>query len=1693
MRHASGHIAVWQMMIMALVACGVLLGTAQAQLGAIVPNTANITYTYGGTSVTVVTNNASFQIEARRTASTIEFLRYFPAGSGDSVVFNGSDYSPSGSMAGPFSSLGPATAPGGTVLSSGNAVPVVAADNYLPGELIIIRVTDPGQNGDPNQIEMLVAEVTASPGGGSGQSAPGPGGSQDRIVIRLYETGPDTGVFVAYFASSSDPITINDAVLNIDSGSRLTATYVDSFDSTEVSVDVAAVNPRGVLFDSLTGTLINGATVTLIDAATGQPAQVYAVDGVSTYPSTIITGQPVTDSSGRTINLGSGEFFFPMVLPGNYYIEVTPPAGYVFSSTLSPGVLAQLPMSPNIVPASFGATFALPNVASPSFDVPLDPSATIVLTKEASTGSGAIGDFITYTIRVENRDSVPAPVNVRDTLPRGFRYRQGSGHLQDGTKVTPTISVDGQTLLFSLSPLAPGEAITLTYLLEIAAGTPMGQAINEAVVVDGDGDAISGIARAEVQVRDDLLRTRATLIGRVSEQACDGNQEWARDIEDGLGVQGVRIYLETGEYAVSDKNGLFHFQGVRPGTHVVQLDEETLPTGFEPMLCEENTRMAGSMTSQFVDVQGGSLWRANFYLKRNADYVEPEAAPEQAEPVAEYLSFDQLWLDGQNNKTAWVYPDTSKTPNGQSVNIGIKHDVSLNVKLTLNGMAVPPTNFQSRDKDSLNLVALSRWKGIDLADGENKFVARLVDADGNTVETIEKNIFFVKTVARAIPLPDQSTLVADGRSVPVMAVRFEDGAGRPVHTGRIVKVTVEEPYYARNARIREGDDPLTSSLSSQGAVAVGEDGIAKIAFEPTLKTGRVRVTVFLDNGRTQQLTMYMKPEKRDWILVSLAERVWGSAENKPNMVPIGGDTWDEYSDGRVAFFAKGMVKGDWLLTLAYDSERGRGVADDRAFNDIDPNAYYTLYGDRSDPAYEAQSRYPFYIKMERETFQAMFGDYDTGLTDSKLSKYNRRLSGFKSVYSGERIDVITFAAEDNQKFGREELAADGTSGPYRIVGAPIVRHSESLRVETRDRFRPDVVIASYPLNRFSDYEIDFLTGQILLRLPLDATDINFNPNVLVVEYETAQPTERSMTYGLRSKLRLTQKADLGVTAIHEQDPGGAGRGNVDLVGADLVVNLNRSTEARVEYAQTTRENAYSAPGETAPRSGSAALVEIAHQSARGSALLSYQRQHQGFGLGQTSTAVENAERLSFETRLKLRDVEDAKTGKRKKLRLETTLWRERNLTTRAQRSAGEIKLNHETNQTSLGVGLRWVEDRLPGNDDQQSVLALASIRHSVPSLGATFTVAKETPVAGQAESNQFPERTILGVDKQLGSRVTLNLRHEILRSDKVKGENSTLGLTVQPWKGANATVSLDRVTQDSAYRLGATVGLDQTVRLTKKWTLSAGAARHQLLDQAGSFDTLIGDDPISPFELNEDYASYYGGLGYRTKKMSLSSRLEYRDAESEDRHTVIFSAARELSESLSLAGITRAQYTEYADRTDETKVDARIGLAYRPRGQGPVILYRFDYKFDKDVAGVETAKLVSNLLANFELNKRTEWSVHYGLKYAEVTDGPDTYDGFTHLLGTEARYDLTPRLDIGFHASGLWSETGKTVDYAYGPSVGFTPMDNIWVSAGYNISGLEDEDFAAAEYRSHGPYIQLRLKLDQNSARGLLSSLSPRG
>ena len=53
---------------------------------------------------------------------------------------------------------------------------------------------------------------------------------------------------------------------------------------------------------------------------------------------------------------------------------------------------------------------------------------------------------------------------------------------------------------------------------------------------------------------------------------------------------------------------------------------------------------------------------------------------------------------------------------------------------------------------------------------------------------------------------------------------------------------------------------------------------------------------------------------------------------------------------------------------------------------IEPDRYYTLYGDATEQRNEAASARKLYLKLERKQFYALFGDFDTGLTVTELSR-----------------------------------------------------------------------------------------------------------------------------------------------------------------------------------------------------------------------------------------------------------------------------------------------------------------------------------------------------------------------------------------------------------------------------------------------------------------------------------------------------------------------------------------------------------------------------------------------------------------------------------------------------------------------------------------------------------------------------------
>ena len=153
-------------------------------------------------------------------------------------------------------------------------------------------------------------------------------------------------------------------------------------------------------------------------------------------------------------------------------------------------------------------------------------------------------------------------------MPSGIRFVPGSVNRDGVSDPDPLVSADMSKLEFGIGDLAVGERIVMHYVVEIVAGQRNAELVNRATAF-ADAGLISNESSAIVRLKEDLFRSTATIIGRVLEGECTS----ATFCEE-QGVANIRVYLEDGRYAMTDEGGRFHFEDIRPGRHVAQLDTE---------------------------------------------------------------------------------------------------------------------------------------------------------------------------------------------------------------------------------------------------------------------------------------------------------------------------------------------------------------------------------------------------------------------------------------------------------------------------------------------------------------------------------------------------------------------------------------------------------------------------------------------------------------------------------------------------------------------------------------------------------------------------------------------------------------------------------------------------------------------------------------------------------------------------------------------------------------------------------------------------------------------------------------------------------------------------------------------------------------------------------------------------------------
>jgi hypothetical protein len=403
--------------------------------------------------------------------------------------------------------------------------------------------------------------------------------------------------------------------------------------------------------------------------------------------------------------------------------------------------------------------------------------------------------------------------------------------------------------------------------------------------------------------------------------------------------------------------------------------------------------------------------------------------------------------------------------------------------------------------------------------------------------------------------------------------------------------------YARRDIVVEGGSVtvIGTSVPSNHNVLVAGVPIA-VAPEGTfqqrvvLPVGESRVEVAIVDRTTlakgSTFSQTVNVPSQDWFFTGLADLVVGRKIGGGNVEAVRGDEYDKtYAKGRLAFYLKGKIKGQYILTASADlrgdnvkSLFGKLSANDprQLLRDIDPNAYYPVYGDSSTALSDAPTRGRFYVRLERGESRVIWGTFKTGNPFTEYAANDRILYGAQGVYQAETSTtfgeptskVTTYAAQPETLQQRDELRGTGGSA-YFLKHQSILNGSEIVLIEVRDSFNGRVV-EKKTLQSDKDYSFNALQGVVILTRPLPSSRVDGYENYLVVGYDY-KPTSQdvsALTYGGRAQQWLGDNLSVGVTVASEKSE----VARQELAGVDLHLRASERTSFDIELAK------YKGPG-----------------------------------------------------------------------------------------------------------------------------------------------------------------------------------------------------------------------------------------------------------------------------------------------------------------------------------------------------------------------------------------------------------------------------------------------------------------------------------------------------------------------------------
>lgn len=584
------------------------------------------------------------------------------------------------------------------------------------------------------------------------------------------------------------------------------------------------------------------------------------------------------------------------------------------------------------------------------------------------------------------------------------------------------------------------------------------------------------------------------------------------------GIEGVTVVLDDGLQAVTDADGRYHLAAIRPGDRALKVATHTLPPGSR--LTTDDTRI--------VYVSPGLLVKIDHGVK------VPAPEPPLRRPAAPQA----------------LGPEVRPAPGG-----------ALRYRLT--GQAQPGARVLVDGRETAVDPKTGAWSaGITLARGRTRVSVVTAWPDGRVV-VAARDVFWVER--------REGHMIVPREEAPRLTLRFPAGA-------------LAEPQYTLEGAITS-PSPLKSLTIAGQALVPDDKGKVAIRLRLPEAGAGIPVDVRFADGLRARFDHVLSAGGDFFLLVGLAEGKLGYVVSDGAAASSGSGL---YAQGRVKLYTKGRIKGRYLLEGGLDVDSAQ-IADwrdlfrgdpQRIFRNLDPDRFYTVYGDASQTTQAAQSRARIYVRIQIDRSELVFGNLQTGLTGVEFGRYARAVTGGKLSFIRAATEpdgrpttqIILFGAWLQTARAHDELRGTGGS-LYYLSHKVLVEGGEQVRIEVRDRVS-DRPVASTPLRATIDYEIDYLAGRIILREPLSSvtanptlvrsSNIDGDKAFLVVDYEYLVEADLDDgTVGARATQTIGP-VRLGGTVVNEF----RSRGGYSLIGADLQIDLKKYGVILGEYAHS---------------------------------------------------------------------------------------------------------------------------------------------------------------------------------------------------------------------------------------------------------------------------------------------------------------------------------------------------------------------------------------------------------------------------------------------------------------------------------------------------------------------------------------------